>query len=220
LPGLARDLLHAGVPAVVAMTAPVTDRYATALCAELYQELARRPEPSALTELSTVRRRLEDQRRALPEADPAAAWAEWATPALFLAGPPLPLYRRTKGIQPIPERPEAAPMVGGLIRRVGDFVGRRAELRTVLRELRAGRHGVVIHGIGGIGKSSLAAQLVEQLGEQAGLVVPILGHTRVDMVLEQIRQRLLARALRAELGEMHPHRQLSPLLTDASASWE
>lgn len=38
LPGLARDLLHAGVPAVLAMTAAITDQYATELCAEMYQD--------------------------------------------------------------------------------------------------------------------------------------------------------------------------------------
>ncbi|MGH4023633.1 MAG: CHAT domain-containing protein, partial [Pseudonocardiaceae bacterium] len=170
LPGLARDLLRAGIPAVLAMTAPVTDRYATELCAQLYRELARRPEPVTLTELATVRRRLEQQRRSRPDDDPGAAWAEWATPALFLAGPPLPLYRRADGVAPVPPRTETAPALGGMIRRVGDFVGRRAELRSLLRELRGGKRGVVLHGIGGVGKSSLATQLVDQLGEAAGLV--------------------------------------------------
>ena len=113
LPGLARDLLHAGVPAVLAMTAPITDRYTTELCAQMYQELARRPEPVALAELSTVRRRLEEQRRQRPADDPDAAWAEWATPALFLAGPPLVLYRRADGMAPVPVRPETAPALGG-----------------------------------------------------------------------------------------------------------
>jgi len=220
LPGLARDLLHAGVPAVLAMTAPVTDRYATELCAEMYQELARRPEPVALAELSTMRRRLEDQRRQRPADDPGAAWAEWATPALFLAGPPLPLYRRADGVAPVPARPETAPALAGMIRRVGDFVGRRAELRSLLRDLRGGKRGVMLHGIGGIGKSSLAAQLVDQLGEQAGLVVPIVGHTRVDVVLEEIRQRLHAHCLRAGLPELHPHRQVVAALIDASPPWE
>ncbi len=64
LPGLARDLLAHGVPAVVAMTAPVTDTYATSLCAGLYADLARRPEPVPLAALSVVRRRVEDRRRA------------------------------------------------------------------------------------------------------------------------------------------------------------
>jgi AAA ATPase domain len=186
----------------------------------MYEELARRPEPTALAELSTVRQRLVDQRRALPVADPAAVWAEWAIPALFLAGSALPMYRRADGMQPIPARAEPAPAVGGMIRRVGDFVGRRAELRSLLRELRNGKRGAVLHGIGGIGKSSLAAQLVDQLGEHAGLVVPIVGHTRVDVVLDEVRQRLLARSLRAGLGEMHPHRQVSAMLTDATPPWE
>ncbi|MGH3795153.1 MAG: TIR domain-containing protein [Pseudonocardiaceae bacterium] len=219
LPGLARDLLHAGVPAVLAMTAPVTDSYATDLCAELYQELARRPEPSALTELCTVRRHLEQQRRRRPDDDPRATWAEWATPALFLAGPPLPLYRQADGTQPVPDRPEKAPALGGMIRRVGDFVGRRTELRALLRDLREGR-GVVLHGIGGIGKSSLAAQLVDHLGDQAGLVVAVIGHARVEVILEAIRQRLLTRCVRDGLPDRHPHREIVTALIDASPPWE
>jgi CHAT domain len=139
LPGLARDLLQAGVPAVLAMTAAITDWYATELCAQMYQELARRPEPLALAELSAVRRELEKQRRQRLGDDPGATWAEWATPALFLAGPPLALYRRADGMASVPVRPETAPALGGMIRRVGDFVGRRAELRSLLRDLRGGR---------------------------------------------------------------------------------
>jgi tetratricopeptide (TPR) repeat protein len=220
LPGLARDLLHAGVPAVLAMTAPVTDSYATELCAQMYQELARRPEPVALTELSTVRRRLEGQRRQRPAEDPGAVWAEWATPALFLAGPPLPLYRRADGMAPVPARPETVPALGAMIRRIGDFVGRRAELRSLVRELRCGRRGVVLHGIGGIGKSSLATQLVDQLGAQAGLVVPIVGPARVDLIIDEIRQRLHAHCLRAACDELHPHRRLVAALIDASPPWE
>src|SRR5262249_29557129 len=38
LEGLARELLSQGVPAVVAMTAPVTDRYATSFAAEAYSQ--------------------------------------------------------------------------------------------------------------------------------------------------------------------------------------
>ncbi|MGH4008405.1 MAG: CHAT domain-containing protein, partial [Pseudonocardiaceae bacterium] len=220
LPGLARDLLHAGVPAVLAMTAPITDRYATELCAQMYQELARRPEPVVLAELSTMRRELEQQRRRRPADDPDMASAEWATPALFLAGPPLPLYRRADGMAPLPVRSEAAPALGGMIRRVGDFGGRRAELRALLRDLRAGQRGVVLHGIGGIGKSSLTAQLVDQLSAQAGLVVPIVGHTQVDLVIEAIRQRLHAHCLRTRLAEMHPHRKLVKDLIDATPPWQ
>ena len=218
LAGLARQLLHAGIPAVLAMTASITDVYATELCASMYRQLARRPEPVPLAELSTARRLHEDARRALPPQDHRAVWAEWATPAMFQAGPALPLYHRDTA--PVPTRSEARPALGGMIRRVGDFVGRRTELRAILRDLRAGRRGAVLHGIGGIGKSSLAAQLVEHLGADAGLVVPIVGATRVDLILEQIRQRLLGHCLRTKLAEQHPLRQVTAMLIDATPPWE
>jgi len=220
LPGFARDLLRHGVPAVVAMTAPVTDPFATSLCAGLYGDLARRPEPVPLAALSAVRRRLEDQRRDLPESDSAAAWAEWATPTLFQAGPALPLFRRGDGFEVIEARPETRPALGGMIRRVGDFVGRRGELRALLRQLRStDRSGVVLHGIGGVGKSSLAAQLVDHLGADAGLVVPIVGTTRVDSLLEEIRVKLWSHCADAGLSDTHPFRRVVTDLVDAAPPW-
>jgi hypothetical protein len=224
LAGLARDLLHARVPAVLAMTAPVTDRYATDLCARWYQALAAREEPIPLVELSAVRRRLETDRLALPANDPRAAWAEWATPALFQAGPALPLYRRADGVQPVTAPPESRTQLGGMIRKAGDFVGRRAELRAILRDLRgtAGRRraGVLLHGIGGIGKSSLATELVNHLGVDAGLVVTVSGSTRVDLILEQIRQRLLTHCMTHNLGDGDLLHQLGVALTDATPPWQ
>jgi CHAT domain len=64
LEGLARELLSRGVPAVVAMTAPVTDRYATRFAAAAYQQLATREEPVPLAAVSDARRVVEAARRA------------------------------------------------------------------------------------------------------------------------------------------------------------
>ena len=222
LGGLARDLLRAGVPSVLAMTAPVTDRYATQLCAEIYRGLARRQEPTPLTEVATVRRVLEEARQALPENDPHAAWAEWATPALFHSGAVRPLYRRTDATGELARRVEPRVQLGEMIRQVGDFVGRRAELRAIVRALDddgSGRRAVLLHGIGGIGKSSLAAQAVQQLGAEAGLIVVVSGATRVEPVLEQIRCRLLVHCLNHEAGERDPLRQLVAVLADATRPW-
>src|SRR5262249_49688645 len=88
LPGLARQLLANGVPAVLAMTAPVTDGYATRLAARLYERLAGWQTPEPLAALADARRAVEQER------DPRREPAEWATPALFLRGPSLPLYDR------------------------------------------------------------------------------------------------------------------------------
>ena len=150
LPGLARELLTHGVPAVLAMTAPVTDDYATRLGADFYRELARRETPDPLTALADVRRRSERDR-------PPATSAEWATPTLLLRGPGLPLFDRRIGLDDVeaPSEPDLGTHV--VARRVGEFVGRRHELRDALRDAARPAGPVVIHGIGGVGKSTLAA---------------------------------------------------------------
>lgn len=221
LEGLARELLSRGVPAVVAMTAPVTDRYATRFAATAYQQLATLEEPVPLAAVSDARREVEVARRALSDGDPWGAIAEWATPVLMQAGPALALFRPVDGEEEVPARPEPVPDPAMVVRRVGQFVGRRAELRVLLGALRGSGAGVVVHGIGGVGKSTLAAQLVEQLAPDGGLVVAVSGATSltVDLVLETLRVRLLAFAVAAGLGDRDPLRQLAAVLMDASLSW-
>ncbi|MEW9534457.1 tetratricopeptide repeat protein [Microbispora sp. NPDC049125] len=185
LSGLARGLSAAGVPAVLAMTAPVTDSYATALAASLYRELAVRPAPVVLTALSEARRDLEARRS-------AETAAEWATPALFLRGPSLPLYDVRDGVDAKLRPPRAVRLAAGVVvRAMGDFVGRRAELRGLRAALRD-HAGVVVHGIGGVGKSSLAAELIGRLGHDAGLVVSAVGRVTPDQILGKVADTLLA----------------------------
>jgi AAA ATPase domain len=54
----------------------------------------------------------------------------------------------------------------------GAFVGRRREIQTGLKALRAQEHaGILIHGMGRLGKSSLAARLAGRLGDDFALAV-------------------------------------------------
>ncbi|MFF4017901.1 TIR domain-containing protein, partial [Streptomyces sp. NPDC001843] len=221
--GLARALLERGVPAVLAMTEAVTDRYATDLAADMYQRLARAEHPNPLTALSDARRTLEQRRRKLlEERNPRAGWPEWATPALFLAGPPLPLVERTHGDDRVRVVPEAVLEEGMVVRKVGEFVGRRAELRRLLAALRdPQRAGVLVHGIGGVGKSTLAAELLHHHGTAGILVVPVAAATNrtVDAVLETLRQCLNAHCLDKDLAEKDPLRRVAVALADASSPW-
>jgi len=221
--GLARELLAHGVPAVLAMTDSVTDHYATELAAEMYQRLARAEHPSPLTALSQARRVLEARRQQLPDQDPRAAWPEWATPALFLAGPPLPLFDRAHSADRVPVPAETVLDEGMVVRKVGDFVGRRAELRGLLSALRdPDRAGVLVHGMGGVGKSTLAAELLHHYETHDQVIVPVSAATTrtVDAVLETLRQRLLAYCLVTEdLPETDPLRRIPAALTDASSPW-
>jgi hypothetical protein len=90
---------------------------------------------------------------------------------------------------------------GVVVREVGDFVGRRGELREARRALGGAKAGLVLHGIGGVGKSTLAAEVLRALGEDAGLVVSRAGQVSVDDVLGEAGARLHLAASAAEGGE-------------------
>ena len=107
LPGLARQLLARGVLAVLAMQAPVSDPYATDLGARLYRALATFERPAPLAALAEARRTLEIDRED-GKLTALVDLAEWATPALYLRGPSLPLYDPEapfEDIQPPPRAP-------------------------------------------------------------------------------------------------------------------
>jgi tetratricopeptide (TPR) repeat protein len=217
LPGLARELLARGVPAVLAMTAPVTDPYATHLTAALYRTLSTAEQSDPLTALSDARRSLE-QERARSTDQRLDALAEWATPTLFLRGVALPLYDRQApfDVLALPPEPQFGPQM--VVRRVGDFVGRRAESRRARHALRE-QAGLVLHGLGGVGKSTLAAQTVATLGEEAGLVVALSGSTSADAILTKVGKRLLGLCRHHSLPDNHPLRELSGFLREPKVAW-
>ena len=201
LASFAAHLVGAGVPMVLAMQAPVTDRYATALSAELYRRLATDASPDPLLALAGARRAAERERQAPPPGSPLRGRAEWATPALASRALRLPLFSRREPFGPVhlPLAPVLAE--GVVVREVGDFVGRRREMREARRVLGGAKAGLVLHGIGGVGKSTLAAEVLRSLGEDAGLVVSKAGAVSVDDVLGEIGARLHLAAAATEGGE-------------------
>jgi tetratricopeptide (TPR) repeat protein len=190
LASFAAELVAAGVPMVLAMQEPVTDRYATALSAEFYRRLATGATPDPLLALAEARRAAERDRQNLPPGSPLRGPAEWATPALTTRALRLPLFNRREPFGPV--QPPQAPVLadGVVVREVGDFVGRRREIRQARRVLTGDKAGLVLHGIGGVGKSTLAAEVLRSLGDETGLVVSRAGQVSVDDVLGEIGARL------------------------------
>ncbi|NGM12396.1 tetratricopeptide repeat protein [Verrucosispora sp. CWR15] len=140
---------------------------------------------------------------------------------VFARGEPQPLYDPAAPPGPVTEAPEPVLPAGVPLRPVGDFVGRRAELRTLVAALRhRARAGAVIHGIGGVGKSSLAAELLRLLGQDIGIVVPVVGATGADAILAAFGQALFTRAIAEGLPERHPWRQLSGYLRMPGEPWQ
>lgn len=159
LPGLAQSLVESGAPAVVAMSAPVRDTYAGALMADMYAGLAMgQPVWEALHDARTEQERL---RRVGNDWLP-----EWHVPLLF-AGPSRRRVQADRGGTSTrvvaPESPLALPL--------GSFVGRRAQLRTALNALADERTALVVHGVGGVGKTAFVGEVLRLRG---GSATPVL----------------------------------------------
>ncbi|MBB5959591.1 tetratricopeptide (TPR) repeat protein [Saccharothrix tamanrassetensis] len=185
LPALARGLIDCGVPAVLAMNSEVTDEYATEFLSRAYRDLASQEHPEPLVAVSEVRRLLASEHRSTPERNTG----EWATPVLYQR---VRQHRLFDGDhrEEVVRTPRKALAKGIANLAIGDFVGRRADLRRLLRELRQTR-GVLVHGMGGVGKSSLAAELVHLLGlEERLVVVTRHGVSAVDDVLDRLHREL------------------------------
>ncbi len=156
----------------------------------------------------------ERARAQLPEASPRRGLIEWATPTLLVRGPRLPLFNRREPFAPVAAVPEPVLDPGVVVRRVGEFVGRRRAERDCRRILGGGKAGLVVHGIGGVGKSSLAAELVRALGSHE-LMVSKAGAVSVDAVLDEVGAQLLA-----SLGDGQADlRQAAAALRRADVEW-
>ncbi len=168
---LAEALLRAGVPCVLAMQTSVSDYYATQLARAFYENLAQRETLLPSRALAEARKALEQRRRtALQQNGPVEeTQPEYVTAGLFVAASqerPLADFGLNK--QPLRVRPVYA--VAGSVPQLrrDDLIGRRKELRETLRVLRDPVRvfaGVVLTGIGGVGKSALAGRAMQRLSE-------------------------------------------------------
>ena len=103
--------------------------------------------------------------------------------------------------QPPPPAPRRFGIGRVTARAAGEFVGRRrAQRRWPGELLAAGRAGLVLHGIGGIGKTTLAAELVTRVVERepARQVTVLEGALDVERVLTTIVATLRKRLILAQ----------------------
>ncbi|MFJ3666926.1 CHAT domain-containing protein [Streptomyces sp. NPDC090106] len=199
LPGLAERFASAGFPAVLAMTAEVSDPYATGFTARLYELLAENPASPLPRTVAAARQELEGQRlSASPEAPHARPDAprrplipaEWGTPTLYAAGRPTGL--RATADHP-PEEPGRTRSGAGGTRLL---VGRRRELQRLLREFWQTGEPVQVTGLGGTGKTALVEELLTRVGVRRERVAQLDDRTSA---LES-----LTRMMRALTGRVDP----------------
>jgi MoxR-like ATPase len=142
-------------------------------------------------------------------------------PRCFAPPGPLRLYDPKEPFEGIKEAPGPVFDPRVVARRIGDRVGRRREQRLILRALRdPTQAGVLIHGIGGIGKTTLAAQILHRLAEHDGfLLVSVEGRTDPDRILGAIATRLQSVALAERFNENHSWHQLALMLCEPKYPW-
>ena len=165
---LATALVAAGVPAVIGWDGSVGDRSATAFAERLYRGLADRADLAVA---------VGDARRVLLESGDPQVRADWHLARVWLGpaggGPVVAggrkrsLVTATRGTKTFLDRKQQVPVATSEM-----FVGRRPELQQALRALRSGeRAGVLLHGQGRLGKSSLAARIADRCPDMAVAVV-------------------------------------------------
>ncbi|MEH1800394.1 MAG: CHAT domain-containing protein [Nostoc sp.] len=159
VPSMAEELLKSGAKAVLGWGQKVLDSDATAAAAALYQELSagkQITEAVACTYQALIKNKARD----------------WHLLRLYAAGNlpgSLVTPLRKPGRKPAPPLSVSTQFLdpAGKVKvpTRESFVGRRRQLQNCLRVLNQSTDevGVLIHGMGGLGKSSLAARLCDRL---------------------------------------------------------
>jgi CHAT domain-containing protein len=161
VPSLAEELLKEGAQAVLSWGQKVLDSDATTAAAALYQALSEGyelTEAIALTYQALIHQKARDWhllRLYITGALPGQLVTPLRTPGRKPAPPPsvATQFLDTEGKIKVPTRQS--------------FVGRRHQLQNCLRSLKSNtdKLGVLIYGMGGFGKSSLAARLCDRLAD-------------------------------------------------------
>ncbi|GLY06166.1 CHAT domain-containing protein [Actinoplanes sp. NBRC 101535] len=174
LPSMSESLVEAGAPAVLGWALPVGDITATAFAAELYASLADgRPLDEAVTD---ARRHLHQKRRS-PNWHLLRVFADRAPLAPMVT--PLRTPRRARPrIRAVDQQfLDPQTQVSRVASRT-EFVGRRRVVQRCLRVLTESvSQALVLHGMGGLGKSSLASRLLERMHDHQRAV----WYGRVDL---------------------------------------
>jgi tetratricopeptide (TPR) repeat protein len=205
-PSFAAALIARGAGVVIATETSISDVYATRVFARVYGQLAAERDADVVAAVAEAR--VVVQRELLASHDERdqrlAALDEWSVLTVLSGAGRVPLVDWT--MPAVPAVPGTAP-VGVLRRDVGEVVGRRREQRCWPVELLArGAAGIVVHGIGGAGKTTLADELCARVLERDPdrVMVTVIGQTSGGQLLDTITTTL-ARHLAATMPEAGPH---------------
>jgi len=158
LGGICQGLVSAEVPLAIGWAASVADSIATRFASVFYDTISS-GEP--------VDRALTQARQEIADAAKKSGNPSWTLPVLYAATTQRLIFDPDPSRPPVqPPRPSMVqqPLPGMTEGYAEHFVGRRRELQRLLPTLRDGRfQAVLITGLGGAGKSTLATRLARRL---------------------------------------------------------
>ncbi len=156
--GVATGMLHTGIPAVVAMQFSILDSSGIHLARAFY---------TALAQGDSLAAAMQAMRIALWQFEEGPGY-DWGIPALYLRAQEMVLVdasQNPKGLGDPSGLPTSSLINIGGLPLPRHFVGRKRELRQLRRALRDSQtKSAFVRGIGGLGKSSLAAKLAQRPG--------------------------------------------------------
>ena len=178
--GVATGLLAEAVPAVLAMQYSILDQSGITLAAAFYAALAGGASP--IEAAQRVRIALWQDRE--------GPGYDWGIPALYLRAPEMRLVQTTKVSETFVVSSRGLLLDVDGLPLPPHFVGRKPELRALRRALRdPSVTAAYVRGIGGMGKSSLAAKFLERLGVPPDGVLVIRCHetAALDIPVKLVR---------------------------------
>ena len=192
-------LCQRGAAAVIATETSITDTYATRMLTRIYGALAEPGHPDVVGAVAQARRQVqaELEKSSDPRDKKLAKLNEWAAVTILAAAGSVPVLDSDQAASPTPQ--PVQPQIAGLASR-GDwyFVGRRSEQRRWPADLTGSSlAGIVIYGIGGTGKTALAAEMVARLRDRdpgqvlISLTGPLTLEGLLEAVITSIRRDLL-----------------------------
>ena len=195
----AARLCQRGAAAVIATETSITDRYATKLLARVYGTLAQASDPDVVTALAEARRQVQAELRTSPDHrdNEVARLGEWVAVTVLAAAGSVPVLDPDR-TAPTARRSSRPHMAGLASREDWYFVGRRQEQRHWPADLTGSPvAGIVIYGIGGTGKTTLAAEITARVRDReprrvlVNLAGPLTLESLLGAVITTIRRELL-----------------------------
>jgi tetratricopeptide (TPR) repeat protein len=166
LGGICQGLVGDEVPLAIGWAASIADNIATHFAAIFYNTLAAgQPVDRALTQARQAIRKLCEE-----QGDPS-----WTLPVLYCATSQRLLFDpRSLPVPPLRKSMVQKPLPGMTEGYAKQFIGRRRELQELLPALREGSlQTVLIAGLGGAGKSTLATRIARKLETDDFISIPV-----------------------------------------------